>query len=135
MQAIADTQAFRQLTTDIPLCVAALRRLAPRCQAAARLDLFRACAMLSAQPDIAAAAYAEALLRGLAVLFGRPPVLHQPAAPELSFDERWIASLVAAALRGDDSSLRFLLASRLPRHAWRQIGWLAGQFALRQDRV
>jgi len=135
MQAIAQTRPFPSPAVIISAPVAALRRLAPRCHAGARLDLFRACAMLSSHGDVAAKAYAEALLRGLAAVLGRAPVLHQPGAAELSFDEAWIASLLAAAKREDEASLRFLLASRLPRHAWRQIGWLAVQLAQRQDQM
>ncbi|WP_168219799.1 hypothetical protein [Pseudotabrizicola formosa] len=135
MQAVARTPSVFSPSVEIPAAVAALRRLAPRCQAGARLDLFRACAMLSAHADVAARAYAEALLRGLAGVLGRAPVLHQPGAAELSFDEAWIASLLAAARRGDAGSVQFLLASRLPRHAWRQIGWLAAQLAQRQDQI
>lgn len=135
MPAIAQTQFFRPHMVEIPAPVAALRRLAPRCQAGARLDLFRACAMLSGHAEIAAQAYAEALLRGLAAVWGRAPVLHQPGAAELSFDEAWIASLLGAAGRGDESSMRFLLASRLPRHVWRQIGWLVAQLSQRQEQL
>ncbi|MDO9639964.1 MAG: hypothetical protein Q7J44_15615 [Pseudotabrizicola sp.] len=135
MQAIAQTRSYPRPIADIPAPVAALRRLAPRCQAGARLDLFRACAMLSTDSGVAARSYAEALLRGLAVVLGRVPVLHQPGAAELSFDEAWIASLLGAAQRGDEASMRFLLASRLPRHARRQIGWLAAQLAQRQAQM
>lgn len=135
MQSIARTHRFDCPNRDIPPPVAALRRLAPRCQAGARLDLFRACAMLSTDSGVAARSYAEALLRGLAVVLGRVPVLHQPGAYELSFDEAWIASLLSAARRGDEDSMRFLLASRLPRHVRRQIGWLAAQLAQRQDQM
>lgn len=135
MQAIAQTLPFSRPKDEIPASVTALRRLAPRCQAGARLDLFRACAMLSTDSGVAARSYAEALLRGLAVVMGRVPVLHQPGAGELSFDEAWIASLLAAAKRGDEGSMRFLLASRLPRHAQRQIGWLAFQLAQRQEQM
>lgn len=135
MQAIAHPRPLLRHVTDIPAAVVALRRLAPRCQAGARLDLFHACAMLSTDSGVAARSYAEALLRGLAVVLGRVPVLHQPGASELSFDEAWIASLLTAARRGDEDSTRFLLASRLPRHARRQIGWLAAQLAQRQDQM
>lgn len=135
MQAIAHTPCSSRPIADIPAPVAALRRLAPRCQAGARLDLFRACAMLSTDSAVAARSYAEALLRGLAVVLGRVPVLHQPGAPELSFDEAWITSLLGAAQRGDEASMAFLLASRLPRHARRQIGWLAAQLAQRQGQL
>lgn len=135
MFAIAKTSFPDSRTVDVPVAIAALRRLAPRCQAGARLDLFRACAMLSTRAEVASQAFAEAFLRGLAVALGRAPVLHQPNALELSFDEAWISSLLAAARRGDQSSVHFLLASRLPRHVWRQIGWLAAQVARRSDHV
>ncbi|TGD63632.1 hypothetical protein EYC08_12815 [Tabrizicola sp. WMC-M-20] len=135
MQAVPKAPSVLSPAVEIPVAVSALRRLAPRCHAGARLDLFRACAMLSSHADVAARAYAEALLRGLAALLGRAPVLHQPGAAELSFDEAWIASLLAAARRGDAGSVQFLLASRLPRHAWRQIGWLAAQLAQRQEQI
>ncbi|MDO8885171.1 hypothetical protein [Pseudotabrizicola sp.] len=135
MQALARPSPQTGPNQPIPAAVAALRRIARRCQAGARIDLFRACAMLSLRADLAAQAYAEALLRGLAVVLPRAPVLHQPGAAELSFDEVWIASLLDAAARKDDSSVRFLLASRLPRHTWRQVGWLAAQLAQRQDQM
>lgn len=135
MQAVARTQSHPIPAPSVPATVMALRRLAPRCHAGPRLDLFRACAMLSSHSDVAAQAYAEALLRGLAVVLGRAPVLHQPGAAELSFDECWITSLLEAAQRGDESSMRFLLASRLPQHARRQIGWLAAQLAQRQELI
>lgn len=131
---LAPTQTSFQtgVRPALPMAVVSLRKLAPRCQAGARLDLFHACAMLSTNSEVAARAYAEALLRGLATVLGRVPVLHQPRAIEISFDEAWIAGLLAAAARDDQASLHFLLASRLPRHAWRQIGWLVAQLAQRQ---
>ena len=114
---------------------AALRLLAPlrflgrTCRAKARLDAFEACAMLSLDPGASVQAHADALLRVLSQALGRPLKLHAPGSTDLSFDERWLAALVAAAGRGDAGSLGFLTAHRIPRHMARQTVWLARQLA------
>ena len=107
----------------------ALRRLFQLSRARARLDLFEACAMLAAQPQRSGPAFAEALLRTLEANLGRALVLYRPGEALLSFDERWLLALLAAALRADGASMAFLLASRLPRHARRQTGWLIARLA------
>lgn len=109
----------------------ALRRLFQLSRARARLDLFEACAMLATTPSRAAPAIAEALLRALEASLSRSLVLYRPGEAMLSFDERWLLGLLAAAQRDDLDSLAFLLRRRLPHHARRQIGWLAGQLVQR----
>ena len=105
--------------------LAFLRVVSARSNCAARADLFQACAALSADPVRAADTLALALFRGLSGLGGVPKLkLYQPAAPELSFDERWLLAALAAAERDDTDSLAFLLRRRIPRHAQRNIGFL-----------
>jgi hypothetical protein len=123
----------RPTTPLVPPVVKKLRFVARTCRAKARLDVFQACAMLSAHPQAAAEAYADALLRALTAGFRRPPVIYETTATEMSFDEQWLAATICAAAREDEDSLRFLLASRLPHHMRRQIGWLAAQLALRLE--
>ena len=48
--------------------------------------------------------------------------LYQPAARELSFDEKWLLAALSAGMVGDTDSLTFLLNRRLKRPARRQIG-------------
>lgn len=108
-----------------------LRFFARTCRARPRIDAFEACRMLSLHPTSSAQALADALLRILGQAMGRAPVLHELRAASLSFDERWLVALISAAGRDDHDSLTFLTASRIPRHARRQIGWLARQLALR----
>jgi hypothetical protein len=85
--------------------------------------------MLSLDPGASVQAHADALLRVLSQALGRPLKLHAPGSTDLSFDERWLAALVAAAGRGDAGSLGFLTAHRIPRHMARQTVWLARQLA------
>jgi len=110
--------------------LALLRVTGARCRVMARSDLFRACAMLSEDKSRAAEAVATALIRGLTGAGGLPHLrLYQPGAGEISFDEHWLLSALAAATREDTDSLTFLLASRLPTVSQRQFGFLVTALA------
>ena len=91
--------------------VAALRLAARDCRAAPRRSPGEACALLA--PDADAAAFAEALARALPALLLRRPVIWHPGARGESFDEAWLAALLAALGRGDRGSARFLLTRRV----------------------
>ena len=107
-----------------------LRRIAGRCRCTARADLFRACAVLSADRAAAAEAYAEALFRAMPM--GRLS-LYRPGCSERSFDEAWLIALLDAAGRDDHASLAFLMARRIPPHARRHVGFLVASVARQLD--
>ena len=104
-----------------------LRIVALQCRAAARLDLFRACDLLHATADTSATAYAEALVRTLSEGLNKPARFHAPGETELTFDERWLMSVLQAVRCMDRDSVVFLIHRRIrlpARHAFRLI--LAG---------
>ncbi|MEJ6394145.1 hypothetical protein V8J82_12805 [Gymnodinialimonas sp. 2305UL16-5] len=114
--------------------LAFLRVIAARSRCAARTDLFEACALLSMETSRAAETLALALFRAFSGQGGMPRLrIYQPAAVEISFDERWLLAALAAAKRGDRDSLTFLLARRIPRHAQRNIGFLVSALADAQE--
>lgn len=105
-----------------------------RCRAAARTDLHGLYAHLAASGDAEPSAYVEALLLTL----GQSPGGHglqlfRPGAIEISFDERWLLSLIAALGRGDEASASFLLQSRIGRQERRPVAFLAGGVARHLD--
>lgn len=110
-----------------------VRRLASLCRATRRLDLFRACQMLSDDGRQAGIAFADALIRTLAQGLGRPPVFFHAGSREVSFDERWLMSLLAAVRQDDMPSFEFLIRSRLERHTHRHTAFLVRNLALRLD--
>lgn len=65
------------------------------------------------------------LLRFLPVALGRRVVFRRPGAADTTFDEAWLMGLLRAAARGDAASLRFALASRLPRRYHAPVARLA----------
>ena len=107
-----------------PVFLDEIRQVALDCRSAARTDLFRACAVLSTQPQVARTAYIETVMRGLAQALGKAPVTYRPGVAQMSFDEAWISRMILAAQGGDNDSLSFLLRSRLPKTAWRNVASL-----------
>jgi hypothetical protein len=105
-----------------------------RCRAAARTDLHGLYAHLASSGDAEPSAYVEALLLTL----GQSPGGHglqlfRPGAVEISLDERWLLSLIAALRRGDEASASFLLQSRIGRQDRRPVAFLAGGVARHLD--
>lgn len=101
-----------------------LRLVALDCRAAARTDLFEACALLSMNNNVARTAHADALMKCLPQATGKTPKILRPGVSEVSFDEAWIMRLVACIWRGDTDSFEFLLRSRVQPWARRNIGFL-----------
>lgn len=94
-----------------------LRFVAMGCRAKPRADLFKACALLHFNRSDSVEAHADALMRCLAQALGKPARLHAPGTAELTFDESWLVQLKTAVANHDESSLSFLLRSRIvPEH-------------------
>lgn len=94
------------------------------CRAKGRLELCEACASLKDNPNACIDAYVDALLRAISQGMGEPLVIHQTGAREQSFDERWLIALLEAASRGDNSSLGFMLRTRLSAALVPEVRWL-----------
>ncbi|WP_142079434.1 hypothetical protein [Roseinatronobacter monicus] len=112
-----------------------LRVLMRKCRAKARVEVFETCALLLHAPKEGAQDYADALLRVLVSGLPTGPVIHAITAQERSFDEKWLLALFAAIQRKDQSSVAFLLRTRLPLHMRRPVGWLATELLNRMDSV
>ncbi|MGZ2257244.1 hypothetical protein [Roseobacter sp. A03A-229] len=126
-RALAPRQQTSTLTAFSPEAAAVLnelRQVALTCRSAARTDLFEACAVLSQTPNVARKAYAEALMKSLAQALGASPLLHRPGVAEVSFDEAWLLRSIAAAQAEDHGSFLFLIRSRVPHAARRNLGFL-----------
>ncbi|SMX44203.1 hypothetical protein [Actibacterium lipolyticum] len=108
-----------------------LRLLAMRCRAAAHLDMFTACALLSQNKDEAASAFAEAMLRTLQQGLGRPAVFYAPGTKEVSFDEAWLLRMMSCVRDGDQASFTFLISSVLDQSMRRSVAFLVRGLAER----
>jgi hypothetical protein len=114
-----------------------LRQVAARSRGMPGEDMFRACAMLGTRGHAVAAEHAAtALFRVLPRVLGRTRLrLYEGGALERSFDEDWLLAALDAAGRGDEDSLTFLMARRLPHHARRQAACLVAILARALDKL
>ncbi|MEM9708098.1 MAG: hypothetical protein AAF871_04845 [Pseudomonadota bacterium] len=94
------------------------------CRAAARVDLFQACALLATDRETAWAAHAEALIKCLPEALGARPIFYRPGVRDISFDEAWLLRMATAASEDDDNSFEFLLRSRVAAPHRRNMGFL-----------
>ncbi len=101
-----------------------LRHAARATRCKSYLDLFGACASMSGNRRVAAQTASEILMRGLSQALGTRPVLYREGEVEMSFDEAWLMALAHALERDDAASATFLLHSRVPNHARRNLVFL-----------
>jgi len=99
------------------------------CRAKPRTGLLEACAPIRPGRVAAEEAYSEALMRCLREALGKPPQIHGPGTPTLTFDEHWLIQLGTACSRGDLDSRLFLLGSRVAFENRRLVGYLVGEIA------
>ena len=101
-----------------------VRLVALECRSAARVDLFQACAVLTQDKTVAHRAYAETLVKCLSQALGTKPVFYAPGVSEISFDEAWLVRLIQSSASGDLDSFVFLIRSRVPHIAQRNLAFL-----------
>lgn len=113
--------------------LALIRQRANAAQTAARLDLFKACAVLSMRDQPSAHDFADAVARTLEQALGQTPDWRAPGAPELSFDEHWLMRLVERSLACDSGSVAFLISSRVQRGKRASLAYLVNGLAERLE--
>ncbi|WP_425091340.1 hypothetical protein [Tropicimonas sp. S265A] len=113
--------------------LALIRQRVDAAQTAARLDLFKACAVLSMREHPSAHDFADAVARTLEQALGQTPDWREPGATELSFDERWLLRLVERSLECDTASVAFLISSRVQRGKRASLAYLVNGLAERLE--
>lgn len=101
-----------------------LRDVARTNRCKAHIELFGACAALSKNRDVARHAAAEVLVRCLSQALQHRPAFYRVGERENSFDEKWLIALARSLKTGDEASATFLLNSRVPKHAHRNLVFL-----------
>ena len=129
--ALSDPQRF-SLPFDaerVDALLDALRRAALRTRAAARIDLFDACAGLALDRGAREHRAADVLLLCLPDALGQAPVLFRPGVAQRSFDEAWLLRLAERLTASDSASAAFLLRTRVNPYAQRQVAFLISALA------
>ena len=106
-----------------------LRLCAMECRAAARTDLFEACALLTLEGENAKRTFIATFVKCLSDAVHAPVKWYPPGTSELTFDEAWVLRCLTSIKQDDDSSLAFLLRSRVAPAERRYVGYLLGRIS------
>ena len=87
------------------------RACAMEVRAYPRLDILKACQLISLDIDLLSSEMLEIFIRSLPAAFGRQVVIHNPGTKQLSWDEKWLLSIIEAVSRADYDSVHFLIRS------------------------
>ena len=98
---------------DIVNVINKLRFLMIGCRKDARLSIDEACKLIQIDKKTSAHYFAHNILRTLEEVIGKKPVFRNPGEKNLSFDEQWIASLITSYKINDQTSIKFLIKSRV----------------------
>ncbi|SFT11616.1 hypothetical protein SAMN04488040_3243 [Sulfitobacter marinus] len=106
-----------------------LRLSAMTCRAAARTDLFEACALLTMDGEDAKRTFVETFIKCLPAAAQKQITWFAPGTAELSFDESWVMRCLFCIWDNETSNLSFLLKSRITPADRRYIGFLLGRIS------
>ncbi|MFK7879439.1 hypothetical protein [Roseobacter sp.] len=106
-----------------------LRLAALACRAAARTDIFEACALLSLDGENAKQSYTDTLVKCLGGALNTPIIWLRPGVEELSFDEAWLMRCFEKLASKENPNLNFLLCSRVAPSQRRYIRFLIARIS------
>ena len=86
-----------------------IRRCASQVRCYPRLDVFEACQLISYDADLLDSEATQMFLRTMPQAIGRRLVIYRSHTNALSWDERWIISLIESVTRADYDSVYFMV--------------------------
>ena len=108
-----DSEIFFSENQDIIYVINKLRFLMIGCRKDARISIDEACKLIQIDKKKSARYFVHNILRTLEEVIGKKPVFRNPGEKNLSFDEQWIASLITSYKINDQTSIKFLINSRV----------------------
>ena len=88
-----------------------IRDHAKKARTLPRIDIFKACDLVQFDIELITPEVLSIFVRSLPQAFGRPVNFSQPGAIALTWDEKWLVTLVSAVSRADYDSVNFLIKS------------------------
>ena len=95
----------------------AIREQAKQARSLPKLDVFKACELVQLDIELLTPELLSIFVRSLPQALGRLPHFFPSGTLELSWDEKWLVSLVSAISRADYDSVHFLIKTGIkPMH-------------------
>ena len=94
-----------------------IRDHAKKVRSLPRIDIFKACDLVQIDFELITPEILSLFIRSLSQAFGRPIKFSEPGAKSMTWDEKWLVSIISAVSRADYDSVNFLIkSSRKPAH-------------------
>ena len=94
-----------------------IRDHARKARSLPRIDIFKACDLVQIDFELITPEILSVFIRSLSQAFGRPVNFSEAGAKSLTWDEKWLVSVVSAVSRADYDSVNFLIKSAVqPAH-------------------
>ena len=88
-----------------------IRGHAKKARSLPRIDIFKACDLVQIDFELITPEILSVFIRSLSQAFGRPVNFSEAGAKSLTWDEKWLVSVVSAVSRADYDSVNFLIKS------------------------
>ena len=94
-----------------------IRDHAKKMRSLPRIDIFKACDLVQIDLELITPEILSVFMRSLSQAFGRSVNFSEAGAGSLTWDEKWVVSIVSAVSRADYDSVNFLIKSSVkPLH-------------------
>ncbi len=88
-----------------------IRDHAKKARSLPRIDIFKACDLVQIDFELITPEILSVFIRSLSQAFGRPVNFSEAGSRSLTWDEKWLVSVVSAVSRADYDSVNFLIKS------------------------
>ena len=106
-----------KISSEEQALLEAIREQAKQARSMPKMDVFRACELVQLDIELLTPELLSIFVRSLPQAFGRSTQFLKAGTEQLSWDERWVISLVSAISRADYDSVNFLIKTCIkPSH-------------------
>ena len=88
-----------------------IRDHAKKARTLPRIDIFKVCDLVQIDFELLTPEILGVFIRSLSQAFGRPVNFSEAGSRSLTWDEKWLVSMVSAVSRADYDSVNFLIKS------------------------
>ena len=107
---MSNTTEYKLSDVEISL-LEEIRDHAKKMRSLPRIDIFKACDLVQIDVELITPEILSVFMRSLSQAFGRPVNFSEVNARGLTWDEKWLVSIISAVSRADYDSVNFLIKS------------------------
>jgi len=107
---MSNTTEYKLSDVEISL-LEEIRNHAKKMRSLPRIDIFKACDLVQIDVELITPEILSVFMRSLSQAFGRSVNFSEAGARSLTWDEKWLVSIISAVSRADYDSVNFLIKS------------------------